>query len=59
MVLCIGRHEVYPDLAQKAISSIREIPKMKAGHALADTHTIFEEMLASSPAEGFVLDVEH
>ena len=50
---------MYPDLAQKAISSIREIPKMKAGHALADTHTIFEEMLASSPAEGFVLDVEH
>lgn len=52
-------HEVYPDTTHKPCSRIRDIPKMKAGHALSDTHTVFEEMMASSPVEGFVLDIEH
>ena len=53
------RHELYPDTTHKPCSSIREIPKMKSGHALCNTHTVFEELLASPPVEGFVLDVEH
>lgn len=52
-------HEVYPEAAHKSCSMIRDIPRMKAGHALSDTHPVFEEMLASSPVEGLVLDVEH
>lgn len=52
-------HEVYPDTAHKACSSIRDIPKMKSGHTLSDTHSVFEEMVASSPIEGFVYDIEH
>lgn len=52
-------HEVYPETAHRPCSRMRDIPRMKAGHALSDTHSVFEEMLASSPVEGFVLDVEH
>lgn len=51
-------HEVYPESSHKPVSRIRDIPKMKVGRALSDTHSVFEEMMASSPVEGFI-DVEH
>lgn len=57
-ILFCCRHEVYPENSHKPVSRIRDIPKMKAGRALSDTHSVFEEMMASSPVEGFI-DVEH
>lgn len=52
-------YEVYPDTTHKGCSRIRDIPKMKTGHSLSDTHSVFEEMMACSPVEGFVHDIEH